>query len=114
MVINNKRYNIDASELMASSGDELLYRKRTGEYFLYNADVKKILPLNYDDALSWGKDNLSSKKVNAIFYEPEFKSKKNVIVSLSGSAIKKLNNLAAKQQISKSQIVENLILKEEP
>lgn len=114
MVINNKRYNTNAAELMAEANDELLYRKRTGEYFLFNFENNQILPLSYDDAVYWGKTNLSQSKVDDIFFKPEIENKKNITISLSGAAIKMLNTLAAKERISKSQVVENLILKKEP
>ena len=114
MVINNKRYNVEAAEMMAAVGNEKLYRKRTGEYFLFKSDENKIFPLSYDDALSWGKAHLSKSKVDTIFFKPEIKNKKNITISLSGAAIKKLNTIAAKEQISKSQVIENLILEKEP
>lgn len=94
-VINNKVYDTDKAHEVGSwsndalAGDfdsviEILYRKRTGEYFLYGeggartqyavaegqnswSGGSRIMPMSYDDARAWAEDRLSAED-----YEAEF------------------------------------------
>lgn len=118
---------------------ETLYKKRTGEYFLYGeggpasawaqpvesdpgtyTGGEDIRPLTYDEAKNWFErannddDTLATDKV----YNREFgKPKKNepkeaTSILLSRTAKRKLEILAAQQGISQSKIIENLIMSE--
>lgn len=104
---------------------EILYKKRTGEYFIYGeGDVgaysggEDIKPLTYKQAQKWFEkannddDSLAPDKV----YNREFsKAQKDEVkeatsINLSRTAKRKLEQIALKQGTSQSKIVENLIL----
>lgn len=118
---------------------EILYKKRTGEYFLYGeggpaspwaqpveGDVgayssgEDIKPLTYKQAQKWlekandDDDSLAPDEV----YNREFgKAQKDEVkeatsINLSRTAKRKLEQMALKQGTSQSKIVENLILSE--
>lgn len=120
--------------------EEELYKKRTGEYFLYGSgnggsrygekvysessaweSGEKIVPLTYENAQRWFEkannenDELATDKV----YEEEFgtikadtSKKEQQIFRLSKTAIQKVERMAQKQGKTKSEIVENLIMSE--
>ena len=56
--IGTKLYDTDRSEFICESGMGKIYRKRTGlgEYFAYNEDRDKVIPLEYDLAKEIVKD----------------------------------------------------------
>lgn len=118
---------------------EILYKKRTGEYFLYGeggpaspwaqpaeGDVgayssgEDIKTLTYEQAQKWlekannDDDSLAPDEV----YNREFgKAQKDEVkeatsINLSRTAKRKLEQMALKQGTSQSKIVENLILSE--
>lgn len=79
-IIKNKVYDTATAQYIgAYLGDwedasrwrrEELYKKRTGEYFLYSEGhemPEKITPLSFDEAKRWGKDHLEE-----IEFEIEF------------------------------------------
>lgn len=68
--------------------EEYLYKKKTGEFFLYGIggpsskyaehlvgggymDGEKIIPLSEIDAKAWGEDNLSAEEYFKVFGIPE-------------------------------------------
>lgn len=104
---------------------EILYKKRTGEYFIYGegdagaySSGEDIKPLTYKQAQKWFEkannddDSLAPDKV----YNREFsKAQKDEVkeatsINLSRTAKRKLEQMALKQGTSQSKIVENLIL----
>lgn len=122
-----------------SACHETLYKKRTGEYFLYgeggpasawaepvegNAGVyasgEDIRPLTYDQAKDWfirannDDDSLATDKMyNHEFGKPKKDEPKEITsIALSRTAKRKLERMATKQGIPQSEIIENLILSE--
>lgn len=118
---------------------EELYKKRTGEYFLHGAGGpaspwaepvegaagaysggEGIRPITYEQAQKWFEiannddDSLATDEV----YNHEFgKPKKNepketTSIRLSRTAKRKLEKMASQQNISQSEIIENMILSE--
>lgn len=97
-IINGRVYDTDTAKELGSwdnglgSGDfaveiETLYRKRTGEYFIYGwggpasryarqvgqsawAAGERIMPLSYDDAREWAESHLEADDYIAIFGDP--------------------------------------------
>lgn len=95
-IINNLVYNTKTAREVATSErnpgqfsyvSETLYRKKTGEYFLYgeggpeskyskpsgqNSWVggEKIIPLTYEEALKWSEDNLDADDYIEEFGDP--------------------------------------------
>lgn len=118
---------------------EELYKKRTGEYFLHGeggpaskwaepvegdagaySGGEGIRPITYEQAQKWFEiannddDSLATDEV----YNHEFgKPKKNepketTSIRLSRTAKRKLEKMASQQNISQSEIIENMILSE--
>ncbi|KRL70743.1 hypothetical protein [Ligilactobacillus saerimneri] len=116
--------------------EETLYRKRTGEFFIYgsgNAESKYgkafedsftsgegIKPLSFDEAKKWYKTILDDPSTSYYgFTEKQYKelfstagsSEKTVLsLSISKKAKKALLDMATKEGKSQSEVVENLIL----
>ena len=137
-IINGKVYNTSTAERVCgrsngrSTSDfgycsEDLYRKRTGEFFLYgeggprsryavscgNNDWgygESIIPLTYDAARKWSEDHLSADQYEAIFGEvADDDSRANVTLSLSASAVEKAKRAAAQQGVGLSAYIESLL-----
>lgn len=115
---------------------ETLYKKRTGEYFIYgeggpaskwsasaedgtvmvgSSDIK---PLSYEEARKWFEKANNDNNVYATdeTYNREFgKPKKDepkeaTTINLSRTAKRKLEQMAIKQGIPQNEVIENLIL----
>ncbi len=139
-VINGRRYDTETAEKVAEAysrlarndfgyWEEELYRKRTGEFFLYGwggpssrysvssglnswSGGEKIIPLTIEEAQKWAERNLDGDEYAAIFGEViETEEKKTVSLSLNVGAIEALKRKAAAEKISLSEFVERLILK---
>ncbi len=137
-VIGGKRYDTDtAKEVAYFEADylpsdldwwqETLYRKNTGEFFLYgegNARTQyakeaginnwragsRIIPLSVDEAKAWAEKYLSADEYEKIFGEiDESAEKKTVSFSLSETVIEQISRLAAEYKVSKSEVIEMLV-----
>lgn len=137
-IINNKAYDTEtAKELgswsnMADYGNfsqfsETLYRKKTGEFFLYGEGGpmtkyavaegsnswrggSRIMPLSFQEARDWAEEHLDGDEYEAIFGEVvEDDSRVQVCYSLSAQAAETVKRRAAELGISASAYVESLI-----
>lgn len=137
-VINGKRYSTETAHFCGdreygNHGDldhvyEVLYQKRTGEFFLYGAGGarskyakatgtndwyggEKIIPLTDDEAKKWAEKYLDGEDYENIFTikESEEPGKKIQSFSLSRDVIAKLTMLSMERKISRSQIIEDLV-----
>ena len=137
-IINNKAYDTNtAKELgswsnMADYGNfsqfsETLYRKKTGEFFLYGEGGpmtkyavaegsnswrggSRIMPLSFQEARAWAEEHLGGEEYEAIFGEVvEDDSRVQVCYSLSAQAAETVKRRAAELGISASAYVESLI-----
>ena len=98
-IINNKVYDTETAQELASWAStwdtpdfyhvcETLYRKRTGEYFLYGAGGpmtqyartigqnewsggEKIIPLSAENARNWAEEHLDGDEYESIFGLPD-------------------------------------------
>ena len=118
-----------ASDFRHSS--ETLYRKSTGEFFLYGeggplseyavatgqnewAGGERITPLTFEEAEKWGEKNLDADECDKIFGAvDESGEKQTVAIRLSQGTLAKLKNIAAKEQLGISEVVERLIEEKE-
>lgn len=137
-IINGKRYDTNTavpcgiytcgSRDVEHSYSEVLYQKRTGEFFLYGeggsqspyakeATInywkggERITPLSEKEAQEWVRKHLTDEEYKRIFSvvdEPE-SGRKIVSFSLGRNAIAKVTELARSSGLSRSQIVEDLI-----
>ena len=137
-VIRGRLYDTEKAVLIgefydeAKPGDDLdfyieeLYKKRTGEYFLYgrgNAGSKysvwhgntasgseKIIPLTYQQAQEWAEENLPRAVYENEFGIPERNDDKTIIsFNLKIGNVEKLKLISAKQDKPMSSIIDELI-----
>lgn len=138
-IINNKRYDTSTAEEIGYHDNayavndfnymcETLYKKRTGEYFLYGEGGalsryaekvvdgwgygEQIIPMTFDSAREW-----AEKHLDADDYEKEFgevsegdEQKKYITVYVTNAAADKLTRLASESGKSRSQIVNDMIM----
>lgn len=136
-IINNKVYDTDTAkkvgEWYKNWDDRLyrvteeLYRKRTGEFFLYgyggpgskygvssgNGDWssgEEIIPLTYAAAQKWAEQYLDGEEYEAIFGEvQEDDSRTMVAIYLSASKVESYKRSAAKDGVSLTAYLEGLL-----
>lgn len=136
-IINGKMYNTDTAEKMGTwdngiygdldSVEETLYRKRTGEFFLYGSGGPrsyyatstgnnswsggaKIIPLTWEAAREWAEKHLDDKNYTQLFGEVSEDDGRTVFaLSISTGTLKKIKRAAAQANMSLSQYVENLL-----
>lgn len=137
-IINGKVYDTDTAKALGtgyhgvrgelSFFEESLYRKKTGEFFLYGeggpmtryaktvsfnewTSGELIMPMTYDEAQRWAEKNLTGDEYEAIFGEiKEDKSRQMVTISVSVSKWELAKREAAKQGISISEYVEQKLI----
>ena len=108
---------------------ETLYRKRTGEFFLYGeggpaskysvccgqnewSGGEKIIPLSFEEAQKWTEEHLDADTYMKYFkLSDNVHDKETVSIRLSAAAIDKLKIMASKKDSSASEIIEQLIMK---
>lgn len=138
-IIKGKRYNTDTAQLMGEysysyRGDfghwtEELYRKQTGEFFLFGeggpaskyaesvgqnqwSGGERIRPLTMGEAKSWAEKYLDGDEYEKIFGEVEEDGGKKVMTySLPMGAIDKLKRAAVNEGRSASGVLADLIEK---
>ena len=137
-VIRGRLYDTEKAVLVGEFYDEAmpgndlayyreeLYRKRTGEYFLYgigNAGSKysvwrgstasgteKIIPLSYQQAWEWAEEYLPDDIYLKEFKTPERNDDKTIIsFNLKIGNVEKLKLISAKQDKPMSSIIDELI-----
>lgn len=137
-IIRNKVYDTDTAQLIKqadhpniTSGEgsckQSLYRKKTGDYFLFvdgaRTDVfdnlvlennahdreRHIYPLTYEQARAWAESEMSADEWLAIFEPVEDDSLCALNLTLSASAVSKFRLAAQRQQISQRELMERLI-----
>lgn len=137
-IIKSKLYDTETAKLVGEWGngisqsdfrffEEELYLKKTGEYFLYGKGGpmspycisygdertwgEKIVPLTVDEAKEWAEEKLDADEYQAIFGEisEEDDTKENLNIYITKSMIKKVKDLAARQGVSASQVIEKMI-----
>lgn len=106
MRINGKRYETTKARKIYTLKDESLYKKRTGEYFIFNEATNKITPISLTEAKKWlyHADNISFKE--------EFEEEGNVVtsISLKKSTMRMLEEIAVGKRCDKSKVIEDLIV----
>lgn len=133
-VIKGRRYDTEKAEKLGDAyydqSDNLnwwgenLYRKRTGEFFLYchgGANSKyanydgnnsysgeKIIPLTQEKAEEWAEENLSGEECEQIFGVVE-DEKTRITIYVSPSLANKIKQLAIERKISMSEMVERMV-----
>ena len=133
-VLNGKMYDTDTATLMSvwrNMGDtrnfsyceETLYRKRTGEYFLYGyggpmtkyavstgsnswSGGEMIIPLTLSAAQEWAEEHLDGDEYQKIFGEVAEDDSRTVLsVSLPASVASRIRMMASEKGISVSALI---------
>lgn len=110
-----------------SQFEEALYRKKTGEFFLYGEGGpatkyavaegtnswrggERIMPLSFAEAKTWAEEHLDCDEYEAIFGAvAEDASRVQVCYSLSAAVVETIKRRAAEAGISASAYIENLV-----
>lgn len=117
-IIKGKLYDTNTSELMAHWDDDNhrvqdLFRKRTGEYYLYCAEPwqgQEIIPLSYADAEAWADQHLTPELYNAIFGPlPIDNASQRLTLNLTADTIAALKRESSRTGRTISQIIQELI-----
>ena len=137
-IINNKAYDTETAKELGSWSNmedygnfsqfsETLYRKKTGEFFLYGEGGpmtkyavaegsnswrggSRIMPLSFQEAREWAEEHLSGEEYEAIFGKVvEDDSRVQVCYSLSAAAVETIKRRAAELGITASAYIESLI-----
>lgn len=137
-IINGRKYNTETAERVGVWSNNLsysdfrfkkeeLYRKKTGEFFLYGEGGpmtdyakyvglreriggEKLIPLTFAKARAWAEEHLEAEEYEAIFGEVEETGEKKVVAySLPVSAIELVKLTAAERGCSASDVITELI-----
>lgn len=137
-IINGKAYDTETAKELGSWSNmadysnfsqfsETLYRKKTGEFFLYGEGGpmtkyavaegsnswrggSRIMPLSFQEARVWAEEHLSGDEYEAIFGAvTEDESRVQVCYSLSAAAVETIKRRAAEAGISASAYIESLL-----
>jgi hypothetical protein len=128
-VINGRRYSIKTAEQVAAvygqGWNEELYRKQTGEYFLYCAGDSRskfavkdgnkyfpastITPMTLPEAQEWAANNVGPDKYQEIFGVPDTEKHTTCTFSLSARTISRISSLAATWSCGKSEVIERIV-----
>lgn len=126
-IINNKVYDTKTAHILGKNKNEKLFRKKTGEFFLYEEGEEKnkyskikytnnrtkgekIIPLTYEEAQKWAEEHLANKEYLQIFGNIDVDCR--IIrkeFSLRADSIKKLKRAASKKGVTMVSLVEELI-----
>lgn len=136
-IIGGKKYDTATAQKLGSFEnnaeqrfayvEETLYRKRTGEFFLYGeggpmsryaetiganewSGGSRIMPMTWDEARKWAEEHLSADDYEGIFGEvAEDDSKTVMSVRISAAALEKAKREASKSGSTLSALVEAAI-----
>lgn len=136
-IINGRRYDTETATQMAEWDNgqyrsfgfmkETLYRKRTGEYFIYGeggpqtryaelvdnnlwSDGSAIRPVSLEKAQKWAEEHLTADEYEEIFGTVEESTEKRTVTfSLTEATIEKIARIATEKGITKSEVIEQLL-----
>lgn len=137
-IINGKIYNTDTAEKIGARDngylandfnycEESLYRKRTGEYFLFGEGGARtryatqlggnswgggcaVMPLTYESAREWAEKHLTADDYEAAFGPvPEDDGRRNITFSLPAGLVDRIRRDAERSGMSLSAYVEHLL-----
>lgn len=137
-IINGKKYDTETATVVAewstpdswnshTHTEETLYRKKTGEFFIYGeggpqtkyaTDMgqgawmmgDKIIPLSFEAARKWAEEHLEVEEYESIFGEVEEDESKSVCsYRLLVSTQEKLRRKAAEAGVGVSELLESIL-----
>ena len=99
-IIKNKVYDTEKARILAEANSCTLYRKKTGEFFLFSGDA--IYPKTYDQADAWAKATLPEHVYAKIFGQPEDDSTVQTVITMPASRLAAIKKNAAKRGMTVS------------
>lgn len=140
-IIKNKAYDTDTAQELGSWNNvstevdsisdfgyckETLFKKRTGEYFLYGEGGARskyaesagqnswtggamIIPLDFEHAQEWAETHLEADEYIKVFGEPT-EGTAQLAITISASAKNALEVAAQKAGITQTELIDRLIL----
>lgn len=110
-VIKNRIYDTETAKFCGKDACEQLFQKKTGEFFLYKENFRKIAPLSYTQAQKWAENHLSKEAFDAVFgnEENENSDRVKVCISIRKDIHIKLKQEAARCAKSVSKYIEDLL-----
>lgn len=111
--INKKVYSTKTATYIASreAGEytEDLYKKKTGEFFLYQFGAEEhIVPIQYDEAMNWV-DTFASGAKDMIFGDTGSNSTTTMCISIPESTAAKVRRIAAENEMGMSEYISRLL-----
>lgn len=121
--VNRKCYDTDTAHKVGTYKgcwglhEETLYRKRTGEYFLYvwdrlldEADTGTIAPVSCEKARAWAGERLDADAIGAEWGEPAEDDRESVNVWVCPEAKAALTAECRRTGDTQAKVVERLLL----
>ena len=135
-IINGKRYDTEKAQKIYYSDNghmttdfeycaETLYRKKTGEFFLYceggpNSRYgewhgntggwgEQLKPLSFAQADTWAQENMTADEYSKVFEISEDESTELVGVRMEKSVADKLRRMAAMEAITLGEVIKRLL-----
>lgn len=137
-IINGKVYDTETAKEIASWGngggwmdfhhfEETLYRKKTGEFFLFGeggamtkyakpveqnswTGGSRIMPMSFSEAQAWAEEHLDGDEYEAIFGEvTEDDSKVQVCYSLSAASVEKIKRKSSELGITAGAYLDHIL-----
>ncbi len=112
-VFRGRSYDTDKAERIAQDDDEILYRKKTGEYFLYKTGIDSsaaIAPLSYDEAREWADDHMSIFISCKYFFDIARKGTKAPLqLAFDKGVIELMKRVSVERGVTISELVEKLV-----
>lgn len=137
-IINGKKYDTDTAQSLAEWSNhmsrfdfgfvvETLYRKKTGEFFIFGeggamtkyaesagrnswAEGSRIMPMSYDEAKMWAEEHIDGDLYEQIFGEvTEDESKVTVTFRLTASTVEAVKRKAAQAGMGISEYLESVL-----
>lgn len=109
-IIKGKLYNTVSATVIGQYENEVLYQKKTGEFFLWiGGSNPAIKPISYDAAREWAAKHIDDKCIK-LFGEPEEDtSKVKLTLHIRRDLVHKVKQSAAKSGKTVSEYIEDMI-----
>lgn len=108
-VIKNKVYDTETAKFCGKGACEQLFQKKTGEFFLYKENSRKITHLSYTQAQEWGEKHLPKEAFASVFGNEENPDRIKICISIRKDIHIKLKQNAARCAKTVSKYIEDLL-----
>ena len=109
--VKGRNYRTDTSRLILETDTEALYRKRTGEFFLFFPEEANVVPLTFAQAEDWAKQNNFDFYSNLFTNVVNGEKKVQLKVYINPKTYMKIVNKASQSDMTFSDVVEKAVEK---